>query len=81
MSKEETLYKIWTHEAMNALEALINEEIKEQPQNEDFLNGIRSSAFFRSLFKRGFTAGMYYQMKNKDTVYVMSEVNSTGETN
>ncbi len=75
MDVNEKLHKLWTYDAKVAFNKLMEDEKKSQPENVEFLNGVQSSGFFESLFIRGFTAGMYYQFKNKNTKYVMDDNN------
>lgn len=56
-------------EAGNAMDALIKKEI-EAGGDPQFLNGVKSSQFFRQLHANGFIKGIDWERQNKDTKFV-----------
>lgn len=66
--------EIIVHDAYESFEKLIKEEKEAIPDDEGriaFLEGVRTSDFFKNLYKRGFTAGADWMDFHKDVKWVM----------
>lgn len=65
--------KIIKHDANEAFDAFIEEEVTAQPDNEGFLRGVQESEFFKGVFLRGFMEGIKWGKKHEGDKFVLSE--------
>ena len=69
----EKFKKMIEHDASVQYDKLMEDEIAAQPDRIDFLEGVKGSPFFRSLFADGYARGAYWMHENKDTKFVLGE--------